>query len=104
MSSKTAKVLYLPFGTVGGIAAGAVASAVFGKVWQAARREGAPPTPRARDRGTGEVLLAAVLRGAIFTGTRAAFDRYAATVFARWAGEWPDDGKQSKDAEQSKKA
>lgn len=96
MSSKTAKVLYAPFGTAGGIVAGVVASAVFGKVWKAARHEDAPPTPRARDRGAGEVVLAAVLRGAIFTGTRAAFDRYAAGVFARWAGEWPDDTKQPK--------
>ncbi|HEX7353650.1 MAG TPA: DUF4235 domain-containing protein [Mycobacteriales bacterium] len=96
MSSRTAKILYLPFGTAGGIAAGMVASAVFGKVWAAVRNEDSAPTPRAPDRRTSEVILAAVLRGAIFTGTRAAFDRYAAHVFARWAGEWPDDGKQPK--------
>jgi len=96
MSSKTAKILYTPFGTVGGIAAGAVASAVFGKVWKAVRHQDAPPTPRARDRGMGEVVLAAVLQGAIFTGTRAAFDRSAAGVFARWSGEWPDDTKAPK--------
>lgn len=96
MSSKTASILYTPFGAVGGIAAGAVASAAFGKVWKAARHEDVPPTPRARDRGMGEIVLAAVLQGAIFSGTRAAFDRYAAGVFARWAGEWPDDTKKPK--------
>ena len=87
--SRAAKILYTPFGTVGSIAAGAVASAVFGKVWSLVRREDEPPEPRDRDRGVGEVLAAAVLRGAVFAGTQAAVDRFAARAFARWSGEWP---------------
>lgn len=87
--SKTAKVLYTPFGTVASIAAGAVASAVFGKIWSLARREDEPPEPRDRDRSVGEILTAAVLRGAVFAGTQAAADRFAARAFARWSGEWP---------------
>lgn len=91
MTSKSAKILYTPFGTVGGIVAGALASKAFDRAWKATRHEGVAPTPRSKDATAGEAILAAVLQGAIFTGTRAAFERLSAVAFQRWAGEWPDD-------------
>ena len=96
MASKSAKLLYAPWGTVGGIAAGMVARKLFTKVWTVARHEPVAPTPRKQDAGTAEVLLAAVLQGAIYTGTKALFDRQAAKAFAGWSGEWPDDTKPPK--------
>jgi hypothetical protein len=108
MTSKSAGVLYKPFGIVGGIVAGKIASAAFTKVWARTRYDGIAPTPRSADATTGQAVLAAVLQGAIFSGTSAVFQRLSAGAFERWAGEWPDDRKPPKqpkppkDSKQSK--
>lgn len=102
MTTKSAKILYTPFGTVGGIVSGIVAGKVFRKLWSATRHQGQPPTPRAKWASSGEAVLAAVLQGAIFTGTRAAFQRLSAGAFERWAGEWPDDSPKPKKAKKQK--
>jgi hypothetical protein len=104
MTSKTSGILYKPFGIVGGIVAGKIASAAFTKVWAQTRHDGTAPTPRSADATMGQAVLAAVLQGAIFTGTSAVFQRLSAGAFERWAGEWPDDRKPPKPAKESKPA
>jgi hypothetical protein len=41
--------------------------------------------------GTGEVLLAAAIQGAIFAVTKAAIDRFGARGFSKLTGAWPGD-------------
>lgn len=84
------KIAYKPVGILLGIAAGAVAGAVFKKVWQLASGDDDTPNATDEDRGWVEVLAAAALQGAIFAVVKAAVDRGGATGVRRVTGEWPD--------------
>ncbi|MFD1858490.1 DUF4235 domain-containing protein [Aeromicrobium camelliae] len=90
-SSKSAKILYQPVGLVSSIIAGLVASAVFKQVWKrvSPNTEGDPPTPLQSEFPFKEILLAAVIQGAIFSGVRAIVQRQGARAFAKATGEWP---------------
>lgn len=91
--SRTARILYRPWGMVAGIVAGLVASQVFRRVWRrvdpASPEE--PPQPLESEYGVGKILVAAVIQGAIFFAVRALVDRGGARLFERWTGEWPGD-------------
>jgi hypothetical protein len=69
-----------PLGLVLGMAASAVSAVTFRQVWK--RIGGTDHAPDARDpsRDWVEVILAAVLHGAIYAGLRAAADRGGAAL------------------------
>ncbi|MFC6093495.1 DUF4235 domain-containing protein [Saccharothrix lopnurensis] len=85
------KLLYRPLGLLFGVLGGAAASAVFGQVWKVITGTKEAPTATQRDRGWGEVLLAAAVQGAIFGVVRAAIDRGGAAGYEKVVGEWPGD-------------
>lgn len=92
-TSKSAALLYRPFGITGSIVAGVAAGQVFKQVWKRASRHPDADPPRARESEypLKEVLAAAAVQGAIFAVVKAAVDRGGARLFQRVTGEWPGD-------------
>lgn len=84
-----AKIVYKPWGLIAGAVGGALAGAVFKRVWRATRGEDDAPDALDPDRGWREVVLAAALQGAVFGGVKAVVDRAGATGFAKATGSWP---------------
>ncbi|MDG4770440.1 MULTISPECIES: DUF4235 domain-containing protein [Micromonosporaceae] len=89
MSKPVNKLAYRPVGLVLGLAAGALAGAIFRQVWKLAAGDDEAPNAIDEERGWGEVLAAAALQGAIFSVVRAAVDRGGATGVRRLTGRWP---------------
>ncbi|CCK25454.1 hypothetical protein BN159_1075 [Streptomyces davaonensis JCM 4913] len=94
---------YKPLGFVIGWVGGTLAGLVFQTTWKAIRHEDDAPDPLDRDRGWGEVLLAAALQGAIFAVVRSAVNRTGAKAVERSTGVWPS-GDAKKDAKKKEKA
>ncbi|MBF5031077.1 MULTISPECIES: DUF4235 domain-containing protein [unclassified Micromonospora] len=90
MSGRIGKAAYKPVGVLLGLAAGAVAGAIFRQVWKVTAGDGEAPSATDEDRRWGEVLAAAALQGAIFSVVRAAVDRGGAVGVRRLTGRWPD--------------
>lgn len=82
------KLLYKPFGLVFGALGGAAASALFSWVW-GLFSEGDAPEAKDPDRGWKEILAATAIEGAIFGGMKAMIDRAGAKAFAKTTGTWP---------------
>ena len=61
----------------------------FQKTWKAIRHEDDAPDALDKERGWGEILLAAAVQGAIFAVVRSAVDRTGAAFIERWTGVWP---------------
>jgi hypothetical protein len=91
MPSTSAKILYRPVGLVSSILGGLVASLLFRQVWKRVSKgkDADPPTPLQSEYPLMEILLAAVLQGAIFAAVRALIQRQGARAFQRATGEWP---------------
>lgn len=90
--STSARLLYRPVGLVTGTVGGLAAGLLFKQVWKRVSPhgdEGDAPGPLQREYPLSEVLLAAVLQGAIFATVRALIDRQGARAFERATGEWP---------------
>jgi hypothetical protein len=80
---------YKPLGFAMGWASGAIAGLAFRKTWMALRHEEDAPDALDRDRGWGEILLAAAVQGALFAVVRSAVDRTGAKAIERSTGVWP---------------
>ncbi|MBD0292245.1 MAG: DUF4235 domain-containing protein [Jiangellaceae bacterium] len=89
--STAAKVMYKPVGLVTGMVAGALASVVFRQVWKRLSSEDEPPKALQQEYPWREVIVAAVLQGAIFAGIRAVVSRGGAEAFRKLTGSWPGD-------------
>ena len=89
--STSAKILYRPVGIVSSIVGGLVASLLFKQIWKRiSAGEGAdPPGPLESEYAFKEILLAAVLQGAIYAAVKAVIQRQGAKTFERATGEWP---------------
>lgn len=89
--STSAKILYRPVGIVSSIAGGLIASMLFKQIWKrvSAGKDADPPTPLQSEYPFKEILLAALLQGAIFAGVKAIIQRQGAKGFQRMTGEWP---------------
>lgn len=85
------KVIYKPVGMLVGALGGVAATAVFRKVWTLVTGEDEAPDPTDRKRSWGQILLAAMVQGAIFSVVKAAIDRGGAAGYKKMTGEWPDD-------------
>ncbi|MCH1865974.1 DUF4235 domain-containing protein [Nocardioides sp. CFH 31398] len=92
-TSRSAKILYRPWGILSSVVGGMVAGKIFQLVWGRLRagQEGDPPKPLESEYDLKEVLAAAAVQGAIFFVVRAAINRGGARAFQRWTGEWPGD-------------
>ncbi|MGW2958482.1 DUF4235 domain-containing protein [Streptomyces sp. NPDC001220] len=90
-------LVYAPLGFLLSWAGGALGALVFRRTWMALRGEEDAPDALDRDRGWGEVLLAAALQGAVFAVVRSAVDRTGATAIERSTGTWPATRKGGRD-------
>ena len=88
---------YKPLGFAMGWASGAIAGLAFRKTWMALRHEEDAPDPLDRDRGWGEILLAAAVQGALFAVVRSAVDRTGAKAIERSTGVWPAGDQDGRD-------
>jgi MFS superfamily sulfate permease-like transporter len=86
-----AKLAYRPVGLVASIVAGAIASAVFKQIWKRVADEDDAPDAMQSEYGIGQIVLAAMLQGAIFATVKALIDRGGARGFQRLTGSWPGD-------------
>ena len=92
-TSKSAKILYRPVGLVSSIVGGLVAGQVFKQVYKRVspgHRKDAP-TALQSEYPLKEIVLAALMQGAIYAVVKALIDRGGARAFERWTGEWPGD-------------
>jgi len=90
---KAAKILYRPVGIVSSIVGGLVAGQVFKQLYKRVspgHRKDAP-TPLQSEYPLKEIVLAALLQGALYDVVKALIDRGGARAFERWTGEWPGD-------------
>jgi hypothetical protein len=92
-SSKSAKILYRPWGLIASLVGGLIAGQIFQQVWKKVDPASPddPPTPLQSEFSLPKILVAAVVQGAIFSVVRAVINRGGARVFERWTGEWPGD-------------
>lgn len=90
---KAAKILYRPVGLVSSLVGGLVAGQVFKQIYKRVtpgHRKDAPK-PLESEYGMREILVAALIQGAIFAAVKALVDRAGARAVERWTGEWPGD-------------
>jgi Protein of unknown function (DUF4235) len=85
------KVLYKPVSIVLSVLGGMLARTIFRRVWKLVAGEDEVPRTTDVRRGWREVLLAAVLQGAIFALVKAALARGAAEGTRKLTGVWPGD-------------
>lgn len=92
-TSRSAKILYRPWGLVASLLGGVIAGQVFQQVWKRLDPEATddPPKPLQSEYPLGKILVAALIQGAIFSAVRALINRGGARAFERWTGEWPGD-------------
>ncbi|PFG34608.1 DUF4235 domain-containing protein [Sanguibacter antarcticus] len=87
----SAKLLYRPVGLVssliGGLVAGQIFKQVYKRVAPGDRKDA--PGPLQSEYGLGEVLVAALIQGAIYASVKALIDRGGARAFQRVTGDWP---------------
>jgi nitrate reductase gamma subunit len=81
---KAAMIAYKPIGMVFSILGGVVANIVFGQVWKRISDAPTPPNATDEDYTTREVLMAAVLQGALFGLVKSAVDRAGMRVVRRF--------------------
>ncbi|MFG3493471.1 DUF4235 domain-containing protein [Streptomyces sp. NPDC047928] len=86
---KKQKLLYRPVGILLGVLSGAVATALFSRLWRMVGGGDEAPEALDEDREWREVLFAAALQGAIFAAVKAAVDRSGAAGVRRLTGTWP---------------
>jgi len=72
---KAATIAYKPIGLIFSVLGGVLANLVFGQVWKRISDAPSPPNATDEDYSTREVLLAAVLQGALFALIKSAVDR-----------------------------
>jgi len=92
-TSRTAKILYRPWGLVASLLGGLIAGQIVQQVWKRLDPDSSqdPPKPLQSEYSLRTIVMAAALQGAVFTVVRALIDRGGARAFERWTGEWPGD-------------
>lgn len=80
------KMTYEAVSLASGIVGGALAGAVFTRVWRAVSPDAEAPEPTALDRDIREVLVAGALQGVVFGLVKAALGRITAKSYRRFTG------------------
>lgn len=78
------KVAYESLSLVSGVLSGALAGAVFTRIWRAVSDTDEAPEPTALDHNIREVLVAGALQGAVFGLVKAAMGRMTAKGYRRF--------------------
>ena len=84
------KLLFIPISVVASLLAGSLGRWLFSQVWEAFDDEEPPESEHLRAPWS-KVLLAAAVRGAIFTTVRSAVDRGSRMAFMNVTGTWPGE-------------
>lgn len=88
--SAVAKAIYKPLSLATGVLGGIAAGVVFKQIWKRVDdNDAAAPNPKDLDRSVREVLIAAVIQGAVFGLVKAAVDRAGATGYRALTHEDP---------------
>jgi len=82
------RLLFAPFGLVGGMLAGAIGKRVFARLWGIFDDQQAPE-PGQRRVSPMKLALALALEGAIFRMIRGLFDHGSRRMFETATGNWP---------------
>jgi hypothetical protein len=92
-TSRSAKILYRPWGLIASLVGGLIAGQVFQQLWKRVDPDASddPPKPLQSEYPLAKILVAALVQGAIFSVVRALINRGGARLFERWTGEWPGD-------------
>ncbi|GLZ38839.1 DUF4235 domain-containing protein [Actinokineospora sp. NBRC 105648] len=85
------RLLYRPLSLLVSVLGGLLATALFKRVWSGVSGDEEAPEATSPDHSTREVLLAALLQGAIFGVVKAGVDRAGAKGFRKLTGEHLDD-------------
>lgn len=85
------KLLYRPLSMLISALGGLLSAALFKRIWRGVAGEDEAPGATSPDHRTREVLLAALLQGAIFGVVKASIDRAGAKGYRRLTGEHLDD-------------
>lgn len=88
---RSSTMLYRPFGLTGSIGGGLLAGMIFKRLWArfAPGGQDNPPTARGTDYPLKQIVIAALLQGALYSLVKATIDRGGAHLFQRLTGEWP---------------
>jgi hypothetical protein len=84
------KVAYESLSLISGVLSGALAGAIFTRIWRAISDADEAPEPTALDRNIREVLVAGALQGAVFGLVKAVMGRMAARGYRRFARNDPE--------------
>lgn len=88
--SAVAKAIYKPLSLATSVLGGIAAGAVFKQIWKRVDdNDAAAPNPKDLNRSVREVLIAAVIQGAVFGLVKAAVDRAGATGYRALTHEDP---------------
>ncbi len=85
------KLMYRPFGLLMGVLGSMFAGAVFKQIWKRAASSEDAPKARESRYGWKELLVGAMVQGAVFGLVKAALDRGGARAFEKMTGSWPGD-------------
>jgi Protein of unknown function (DUF4235) len=90
-TSTSAKILYRPVGLVGSLIAGMVAGMLARQVYRRVvpGDQTAPPRALESEYSLRQVLVGALIQGAIFAAVKALVDRGGARAFEKLTGDWP---------------
>jgi Protein of unknown function (DUF4235) len=88
------KLVYRLLSLSATIMAGRAAKTLFTTTWKLAADGDEAPKPTDARRGWREILLAAVLEGALLAAVHAVLDRAAAEGTHKLTGSWPGEGAQ----------
>ena len=85
------KALYKLLSLSASVLGGALAGAIFKRLWKITAGEDQAPKATDARRGWREILLAAALQGAVFAVVKAAVERGTAEGTRKLTGVWPGD-------------
>jgi hypothetical protein len=83
------KLLYKPFGLLLSALSAAAAGKLSKIVWAKLSGQDSAPSAKDEDRHWREIAAAAVVEGAVFSGTKSVVDRAGVNAFAKATGTWP---------------